>query len=382
MQSRIYLDHAATTPIRPEVKAAMEPFLERGGFGNPSSLHSEGQRAKRALDEARAIVAESIGAEFSEINFNSGGTEADNAALVGVMLANRRRGEHLITSQIEHEAVLHTAQFVETLGFEATYLAPDAQGLVTAEQVAAALKPTTTLVSIMHANNEIGTVQPVAKIGAVLRDHSAYFHSDAVQTYGAYPLNVHELGVDLLTLSSHKIYGPKGVGALYVRDGVPIEPLIHGGGQERERRAGTENVAAIVGFGEAVRWMLRERDETTARITRLRDLLIGFIRERIPGVILNGHPTLRLPGNVHFSFPNLDAESLLVSLDLAGVAASSGSACTSGSIEPSHVLAAIGAASEERGAALRLTLGRETTEEEVRETVERMARVVTRLARV
>ncbi|WP_119322004.1 cysteine desulfurase family protein [Capsulimonas corticalis] len=382
MQSRIYLDHAATTPIRPEVKAAMEPFLGRDGFGNPSSLHSEGQRAKRALDEARAVVAESIGAQFSEINFNSGGTEADNAALFGVTLANRRRGEHFVTTQIEHEAVLHTARFLETIGFEATYLAPDAQGLVTASQVLEAIRTTTTLVSVMHANNEIGTVQPIAEIGGALRGHNTYFHSDAVQTYGVYPLNVHELGVDLLTVSAHKIYGPKGVGALYVRDGIPIEPLLHGGGQERERRAGTENVAAIAGFGEAVRLMLIERETTAKQMERQRDLLIGMIRERIPGAALNGHQAQRLPGNVHFSFPDIDAESLLVSLDLTGVAASSGSACTAGSIEPSHVLTAIGAASEARGAALRLTLGRETTDEEIRETVEILTRLITRLTRV
>ncbi|BDI32312.1 cysteine desulfurase IscS [Capsulimonas corticalis] len=360
----------------------MEPFLGRDGFGNPSSLHSEGQRAKRALDEARAVVAESIGAQFSEINFNSGGTEADNAALFGVTLANRRRGEHFVTTQIEHEAVLHTARFLETIGFEATYLAPDAQGLVTASQVLEAIRTTTTLVSVMHANNEIGTVQPIAEIGGALRGHNTYFHSDAVQTYGVYPLNVHELGVDLLTVSAHKIYGPKGVGALYVRDGIPIEPLLHGGGQERERRAGTENVAAIAGFGEAVRLMLIERETTAKQMERQRDLLIGMIRERIPGAALNGHQAQRLPGNVHFSFPDIDAESLLVSLDLTGVAASSGSACTAGSIEPSHVLTAIGAASEARGAALRLTLGRETTDEEIRETVEILTRLITRLTRV
>ena len=379
MERRIYLDHAATTPVRPEVRAAMAPFLGPDGYGNPSSLHADGQRAKRALDEARAIVAGSLGAEFSEITFNSGGTEADNAALQGVMLANRRRGEHLVTTEIEHEAVLHTARFLETLGFAVTYLTPNADGLVTADQIAAALTPSTTLVSVMHANNEIGTVQPIAEIGAALQNHPAYFHTDAVQTFGVFPLRVRDLGVDLLSVSAHKIYGPKGVGALYVRDGIPIEPLIHGGGQERERRAGTENVAAIVGFGEAVRLMLQEREETARQMARRRDLLIVLIHEQIPGATLNGHPTLRLPGSVHFSFTGVDAESLLVSLDLAGISASSGSACTAGSIEPSHVLKAIGA--DECGAALRLTLGRDTTDEEILETVERLTKIIARLER-
>ena len=377
MIQRIYLDHAATTPLRPEVRAAMEPYLSADGFGNPSSLHADGQRAKRALDAARDTLACALGAQFSEITFTSGGTEADNAALVGVMLA-RGRGSHLITTQIEHEAVIETARFLEKLGFSVTYLPVDEQGRVAPRSVADALTDRTALVSVMHANNEVGTVQPLREIADLVHAHEAYLHADAVQTFSQLPVNVHDLGVDLLSVSAHKIYGPKGVGALYVRSGIPIEPLLHGGGQERERRAGTENVPAIAGFGEAVRLLLPEREAVAARLTLLRDTFLAALRQRIPNMVLNGHPAERLPNNINLSFPGLDAETLLLTLDRAGISASSGSACTSGSIEPSHVLTAMGLPDDRVNSAIRLTLGRDTTRAEVDRAVDILAGIVTR----
>ena len=377
MTQRIYLDHAATTPLRPEVRAAMEPYLSADGFGNPSSLHADGQRAKRALDAARDTLACALGAQFSEITFTSGGTEADNAALVGVMLA-RGRGSHLITTQIEHEAVIETARFLEKLGFSVTYLPVDEQGRVAPRSVADALTDRTALVSVMHANNEVGTVQPLREIADLVHAHGAYLHTDAVQTFSQLPVNVHDLGVDLLSVSAHKIYGPKGVGALYVRSGIPIEPLLHGGGQERERRAGTENVPAIAGFGEAVRLLLPEREAVAARLTLLRDTFLAALRQRIPNMVLNGHPAERLPNNINLSFPGLDAETLLLTLDRAGISASSGSACTSGSIEPSHVLTAMGLPDDRVNSAIRLTLGRDTTRAEVDRAVDILAGIVTR----
>lgn len=377
MTERIYLDHAATTPLRPEVRAAIEPYFSADGFGNPSSLHADGQRAKRALDTARDTLAQALGGQFSEISFTSGGTESDNAALVGVLLA-RGRGSHLVTTQIEHEAVGETARFLERLGFPITFLPVDAQGRVSPQSVADALTDRTALVSVMHANNEVGTVQPLREIADLVHARGAFFHTDAVQTFGQLPVNVHALGADLLSVSAHKIYGPKGAGALFVRSGVPVEPLMHGGGQERERRAGTENVAAIVGFGEAVRRMLPEREEEAARLTGLRDLLLSALRQRVPGVVLNGHPVERLPNNLNLSFPGLDAETLLLTLDRVGISASSGSACTSGSIEPSHVLTAMGLPDERVNSAIRLTLGRSTTSDEIRRTVSILADIVMR----
>ena len=378
MTERIYLDHAATTPLRPEVRAAMEPYLAADGFGNPSSLHADGQRAKRALDAARDTVAQALGGQFSEITFTSGGTEADNAALVGVLLA-RGPGSHLVTAQAEHEAIGRTARFLEKLGFGVTFVPVDEFGHVSPPDIADAITDQTALVSVMHANNEVGTVQPVREIADIAHTRGAYLHTDAVQTFGQLPVNVGDLGADLMTVSAHKIYGPKGAGALYVRSGVPIEPLLHGGGQERERRAGTENVPAIVGFGEAVRLMLPERDAEAARLTGLRDLLLDALRRRLPGVLLNGHPTERLPNNLNVSFPGLDAETLLLALDRAGISASSGSACTSGSIEPSHVLTAMGLADDRVRSAVRLTLGRGTTREQMDRTVDILAGIVARL---
>ena len=382
MNPRIYLDYAATTPLRPEVRARMEPFLSGDSFGNPSSLHADGQQAKRALDTARDTLADALGCQFAEISFTGGGTESDNAALFGVMLANKSRGNHLITTQIEHEAVTETARFLETLGFRVTYLPVDEFGTVSPQSVADALTDDTILVSVMHANNEVGTIQPLKEIADIVHTRGAFLHTDAVQTFGQLPVTVGALGADLITLSAHKIYGPKGVGALYVRSGITIEPLLHGGGQERERRSGTENVAAIAGFDEAVRCLLPEREAEAARLTPLRDRLWAGILAHLPNAVLNGHPTHRLPNNLNFSLPGLDAETLLLSLDRAGVSASSGSACTSGSIEPSHVLSAMGLSDARLKSALRLTLGRGTTAEEIDRTVEIVAEIAERLGGV
>ena len=374
MTERIYLDHAATTPIRAEVREAMMPFLSTEAFGNPSSLHVDGQRAKRALDSARATLAQALGVQFSEVTFMSGGTEADNAALVGVMLANRGRDNRVVTATNEHEAVLHSCRFLESLGIEVVYVAPDEDGFVSPDRIADAVDERTVLVSVMHANNEVGTIQPVREIAEIAHAAGAWLHTDAVQTFGLLPVNAVDLGADLISVSSHKIYGPKGVGALYVREGIPIEPLLHGGAQERERRAGTENVAGIAGFAKAVDLSTAERAQICARLIPLRDRLIDRLLA-IDGAVLNGHRALRLPGNVNISFPWLHAEELLLALDLAGVSASSGSACTSGSIEPSHVLLAMGLGDDRARSALRFTLGRETTVDEI----DRAAAIVERI---
>ncbi len=357
----------------------MEPFLAEA-FGNPSSLYAEGQRARRALDTARDVVSEALGASFGEVVFTSGGTEADNMALVGTLLAHAKSGGHLITTAIEHEAVLHTARFLEAQGVAVTDLSPDAHGMINPQQIKDALTRQTVLVSVMHANNEVGTIQPLREIADIVHAHGALFHTDAVQTFGQLPVSVKQLGVDLLTVSAHKVYGPKGAGALFVRDGVPIEPFLHGGAQERQRRAGTENVAAIVGFGEAVRCLLPEREALAARLSALRDSFLHQLRARLPQIVLNGHPSLRLPNNVNVSLPGMDAETLLVALDRAGIAASSGSACTSGSIEPSHVLTAMGLPAEIVRSALRFTLGRETTAGDLAQTVETLAAIAARQA--
>ena len=380
MTECLYLDHAATTPLRPEARAAMEPFLSPEAFGNPSSLHADGQRAKRALDTARDILAAALGCAFAEVTFTSGGTEADNAALVGVLLANRARGDHFITTQIEHEAVGDTARFLETLGFRATYLPVDSEGRIAPDAVADALTDRTVLVSIIHASNEVGTIQPLREIAEIVHTHGALLHSDAVQTFGQLPVTIDALGVDLLTVSAHKIYGPKGAGALYVRGGTAIEPLLHGGGQERGRRSGTENVAAIAGLGEAVRLLLPDRAAEAARLAALRDFLLSALRAALPGVVLNGPEGAdRLPNNLNVSLPGLDAETLLLALDRAGVSASSGSACASGSIEPSHVLTAMGLPDDRIKSALRLTLGRGTTQEQLERVVEILRGIVGRL---
>ncbi len=376
------MDHAATTPVDPAVLAAMQPYwIEH--FGNPSSIYQEGRRTRRAMDEARDAVAEALGAASpAEVIFTSGGSEADNLALQGVAwgakLAGSRR-DHIVVSAVEHHAVLDTARFLARQGFAVSEAPVDGFGRVDLGRLRELVSERTLLISVMHANNEVGTVQPLAEVAAIAREVGAFFHTDAVQTVGILPVSVQDLGCDLLTLSAHKLYGPKGVGALYVRRGVPLAPLIHGGGQERERRAGTENVAGVVGLAAALRLALAHREERAAHLTRLRDRLVSGVLRQVPGARLNGHPTERLPGNAHFLFPGVDGESLLLNLDLRGVAASSGSACTSGSLEPSHVLLAMGVPKPEAHGSLRLSLGKDNTEEEVDAVVALLAEVVERL---
>ncbi len=368
----IYLDHAATTPLDPEVRDAMLPFLFEH-FGNPSSIHRVGQEARRAIDTARDALAEALGAEPGEIYFTSGGTEACNLALLGALLSARQSSgrDGLIVSSVEHHAVLDTAHFAGALGFNVTVLPVDAHGRVAPEALAEALTNKTALVSLMDANNEVGTLQPISELARLAHASGALFHTDAVQTLGAFPLDVQKSGVDLLSASAHKIYGPKGVGALYVRRGTKLTPWLHGGTQEREKRAGTENVAGIVGFGKAAALLPTWRDSNSARLAPLRDQFWTEIQAKIPGVVLNGPPPgpERLPGNLNVCFPRTDAETLLLALDFRGVAASAGSACASGSLEPSHVLIALGRSLTQARASIRLSLGRETTDTELSETL-------------
>jgi cysteine desulfurase len=364
----IYLDHAATTPVRPEVLEAMLPYFGEK-FGNPSSIYSLARASRRALDNARDTVADSLGCKASEIVFTSGGTEADNLAIQGVALANRARGNHIVTSRIEHHAVLHTCQYLEKLGFDVTYLDVDHTGIVDVASVERALRPETILVTVMHANNEIGTIQPISEISHVTRARGVPFHTDAVQAAGALDLNVSRLGVDLLSISAHKLYGPKGAGALYVRRGVTYWPQLLGGGQERGRRSGTENVPGIVGLATALRLAYEHLDANNAYVAALRDRLVEGITSRVDKVRLSGHPTRRLPNNASFLFEGVEGESLLLSLDAAGIFASSGSACTSGSLEPSHVLTALGYPAESSHGSLRLTTGLDNVPEHVDRTI-------------
>jgi len=376
----IYLDYAATTPLRAEARAAMAPFLETV-YGNPSSIHAVGQAARRALDEARDRVAGAIGARGEEILFTSGGTEADNLALTGVFLAAYPARDHLITAATEHHAVLDTCEFLRGLGAHVTLLPVDGDGRVDPAAVAAAITTRTCMVSIMAANNEIGTLAPLPEIARVTREAGVPLHTDAVQWAGALPLDVEALGVDMLTLSAHKFYGPKGAGALYLRRGTRLTPLLHGGGQERGRRAGTENVAGIAGMARALELAVAEIPTEAPRLTGLRDRLLAALRAALPDVILNGHPSDRLPNNLNVAFPGVDNELLVLNLDLEGVAASAGSACTAGSLEPSHVIAALGASPERLRGSIRLSLGRETTEAEIDAVVERLVPIVRRLRR-
>lgn len=361
---RVYLDHSATTPVDPEVAELMLNYYTTK-FGNPSSIHSFGREAKKALEDARAQVAALIGARPEEIVFTSGGTEADNMAVIGTALANQKKGKHIITSAIEHHAVLETCEYLEKQGFSVTFLPVDEHGMVKIEDVAAALTPETILVSIMHINNEVGTIQPIAEIGQLLKGKGIVFHTDAVQSLGKVPVNVDELGVNLLTASAHKIYGPKGVGCLYIRKGTRVQALAHGGGQERKRRSGTENTPGIIGFGKACELAGQRMEEDNARILDLRNRLMKGLLEGFEHVKLNGHPVNRVPTNVNVSFEYIEGESLLLSLDMVGIAASSGSACTSGSLDPSHVLLAMGICHEIAHGSLRLTLGRHNTVEDV-----------------
>ncbi|EMT38733.1 cysteine desulfurase NifS [Thermoanaerobacter thermohydrosulfuricus WC1] len=375
---RIYLDNAATTPVDKRVLEAMLPYYS-DVFGNPSSTYSYGQEAKKAIEEAREKVAKALGADADEIYFTSGGSESDNWALKGVAYALKNKGNHIITTEIEHHAVLHTCRYLEKEGFKVTYLPVDEYGLVKPEDLKKAITDKTILVSIMFANNEIGTIEPVEELVKIAHEKNVYFHTDAVQAVGNIPIDVKKLDVDLLSLSAHKIYGPKGVGALYIKKGVKIHSLIQGGTQEKNRRAGTENVPGIVGLGEAIELITKNLDSHINKLTFLRDKLINGILEKIPYTRLNGHPTKRLPGNVNVSFEFIDGESLILNLDMAGICASSGSACTSGSLEPSHVLLAIGLSKELARGSLRLTIGKDNTEEDIDKVLEVLLQIVKRL---
>jgi len=375
---RIYLDHAATTPTGPEVVKSMLPYFT-DAFGNPSSIHSYGQEAKGAVEEARTKVAELIGARSEEIVFTSGGTEADNYALKGVAYANKPKGNHIITTSIEHHAVLEVCKFLGRRGFRITYLPVDKYGLVNPDDVRKAITDKTILISVMHANNEVGTIEPVEEIGRIAREAGVYFHSDAVQTVGHIPVNVDKLKVDLLSISAHKLYGPKGAGVLYIRKGTKLVSLIHGGEHEKRRRAGTENVPAIVGLGKAVELAGQEIGREAERLAYLRDKLIEGLGEKIDHTRLNGHPTIRLSNNVNVSIDFVEGESMLLNLDLEGICASTGSACSSASLEPSHVLLALGLPAEQAHGSLRFTLGRENTEADVERVLEVLPGIVARL---
>ena len=371
---RIYLDNAATTAVSPEVLEAMLPYFT-GVYGNASSIHGFGREAKRAIETARRQVMKALNiAAPQEIYFTAGGTESDNWAIKSAALAHP--GGHIITTAIEHHAVLHTCQWLEKRGYRVTYLPVDEYGRVSAEQVEKALQDDTILVSVMAANNEVGTIQPIAEIGALCRARGVIFHTDAVQAVGALPIDVQAMNIDMLSLSGHKLHGPKGAGVLYVRKGVKIDNLLHGGAQERGFRAGTENVPAIVGLGKAIEIAQANLADNAARMTALRQRLIDGLMAHVPGTRLNGHPTERLPGNANLSFDKVEGEALLLRLDLVGVAGSSGSACTSGTLDPSHVLLALGLSQAQANGALRLTVGTDTTEEEIDQVLEILPPIV------
>ena len=373
--NRIYMDNAATTAVAPQVLEAMLPYFTEV-YGNPSSIHGTGRDARRVVDAARRQVANAIGALPQEIYFTAGGSESDNWAIKGAAFARQAKGNHIITSAIEHHAVLHTCQWLEKRGFEVTYLPVDEFGRVSVQDVENAITDKTILISIMAANNEIGTLQPIAEIGKLAKEKKILFHTDAVQAVGAIPIDVNELNVDMLSMSAHKFHGPKGIGALYIRKGVRVDGFMHGGAQERGQRAGTENLPGIVGMGKAIELATANLAENAARETRLRDRLIDGIMAAIPDIRLNGHRTERLPNNVNISFRYVEGEALLLRLDLAGIAGSSGSACTSGSLDPSHVLLAIGLPHEIAHGSLRLTLGTDSTESDVDAVLTELPKIV------
>lgn len=378
MEKKIYLDNAATTKTRPEVVEAMLPYFTEL-YGNPSSVYEYAAQNKKAVDEARGTIAKIMGADTSEIYFTAGGTEADNWALKAAVDAYATKGNHIITSKIEHHAILHTCEYLEKHGIEVTYVDVDENGILKLDQLEKAIRPSTILISIMFANNEIGTLQPVKEIGAIAKKHKILFHTDAVQAYGQVPIDVNEMNIDMLSASAHKLNGPKGIGFLYIRKGVKIRSLMHGGGQERQRRAGTENVPGIVGFGKAAEIAMATMEERTKKEIKLRDLLIKRVMDEIPFVRVNGDKLRRLPNNVNFSFQFIEGESLLIMLDMNQICASSGSACTSGSLDPSHVLLAIGLPHEIAHGSLRLTVSEENTEEEINYTVDRIKEIVNKL---
>ena len=378
MDRLIYLDNAATTKVDHEVFEAMKPYFEEV-YGNASSMYSFAGKARKAVDDAREVIADYLGAKAREIYFTAGGSESDNWALKAVAYANKEKGKHIITSKIEHHAILHTCEYLEKNGFEVTYLDVDEHGLVSIDKLKQAIREDTILISIMFANNEIGTIEPIKEIGAVAHEHRIVFHTDAVQAYGHVPINVDEMNIDLLSASGHKINGPKGIGILYIRDSVKIGAFVHGGAQERGRRAGTHNTPGIVGFAKATELAVQNMEKRASHERELRDYLIDRVLKEIPYSRLNGHPTKRLSNNANFCFRFIEGESLLIMLDQKGICGSSGSACTSGSLDPSHVLLAIGLPHEIAHGSLRLTLSEETTKEDIDYTVDELKQIVDRL---
>ena len=375
MEKMIYLDNAATTKTRPEVVEAMLPYFTES-YGNPSSVYTFSAKSKEAVTKAREIIADSLGVKSNEIYFTAGGSEADNWALVAAAEAYEAKGKHIITSKIEHHAILHTCEYLEKRGYEVTYLDVDENGVVKLDELKKAIRPDTILISIMFANNEIGTIEPIKEIGAIAKEHGILFHTDAVQAYGHVPISADEYNIDMLSASGHKINGPKGIGFLYIRKGVKLRSFIHGGAQERRRRAGTENVPGIVGFGKAVQLAMDEMEERTKKEVEMREYLMEKVLREVPFTRINGSRTSRLPNNINFAFQFIEGESLLIKLDMAGICGSSGSACTSGSLDPSHVLLAIGLPHEIAHGSLRLTLSEENTMEEMDITADKIKEIV------
>lgn len=378
MKKLIYLDNAATTKTAPEVVEAMLPYFTEY-YGNASSVYEFGAKSKEAISKSRETIAKALGANENEIYFTAGGSESDNWALKATAEAYKDKGKHIITSKIEHHAILHTCEYLEQNGFEVTYLDVDEQGMVKLDQLKAAIRPDTILISVMFANNEIGTIEPIAEIGKIAREHGVLFHTDAVQAFGQVPINVDELNIDMLSASGHKLNGPKGIGFLYIRKGVKIRSFVHGGAQERKRRAGTENVPGIVGLGKAVELAFSTMEKRTAKERELRDYLLDRVLKEVPFTRVNGSRTDRLPNNANFCFQFIEGESLLIMLDMEGICGSSGSACTSGSLDPSHVLLAIGLPHEIAHGSLRLTLGADTTKEDIDTTIEAIKKIVAQL---
>lgn len=378
MKEFVYLDNAATTKVRPEVVEAMLPYFTEI-YGNASAVYDFGQKCKQAIEDARETIGSSIGTRASNIYFTAGGSESDNWALKGVAEAYKDKGKHIITTKIEHHAILHTCAYLEQQGYEVTYLDVDADGLVSPEDVKKAIRPDTILISVMFANNEIGTIEPIEEIGAIAHEHGILFHTDAVQAYAQVPIDVEKMHIDLLSASGHKLNGPKGIGFLYIRQGLKLKSFIHGGAQERKRRAGTENVPGIVGLGKAVEIAMATMDERIKKESELRNYLIARIEDEIPFAKLNGHRVKRLPNNINFCFRFIEGESMLIMLDMAGICGSSGSACTSGSLDPSHVLLAIGLPHEIAHGSLRLTLSDEITKEQLDYVVDHLKEIVAKL---
>lgn len=379
MSKKLYLDNAATTRVKKEVIEEMRKYFDEY-YGNPSSsLYELGRKSREAIENARKQVADFLNADEKEIYFTAGGSESDNWAIKGVAFANKNKGNHIITTKIEHHAILHTCEYLEKFGFETTYLDVDKYGMIDVEQLKESIRPETILISVMFANNEIGTIQPIEQIGEIAKEHGIIFHTDSVQALGSVKIDVEKQHIDLLSMSAHKIGGPKGVGGMYIRKGVKIDNFIHGGGQERGKRAGTEGVQNIVGFGKAVELAKRDFDQHIERLTTLRNKLIEGIKTNIPDVVLNGHPTMRLPNNVNFSYKYVEGESILLLLDMEGISASSGSACTSGSLDPSHVLLATGLDHGTAHGSIRFTISEEITEEDIDFTIVTMKKIIARL---